>query len=137
MLSSKFTIANLPPEGDDHAERRFFSAKGEMAQILNRTGDAFRHLVYWDLDTPSSGQERGHHYHGRKVEFFYVLAGQLELKLKDLETGERMTVPVEAGQRISLQPGVAHAFRSKGYAQVLEYSPNPYDPADTHPHKLE
>ncbi len=136
-LAAGLTITKLPPEGGDEAERRFFSAKGEMAQILNRPHECYRHLVYWDLDTPRSGQERGHHYHGRKVEFFYVLSGSLELMLKDLGTGETMTVPVEAGERISIQPNVAHAFRSRTYSQVLEYSPDPYDPTDTHPYKIE
>lgn len=137
MLRSKFTVMDLPREGDDAAERRFFSAKGEMAQILNRPHEAYKHLVYWDLDTPRTGAERGHHYHARKVERFYVLSGKLEWMLEDLETGERLTVAVQAGQHISIQPRVAHAFRSLGYAQVLEYAPEPYDPTDTHPHKVE
>jgi len=136
MLKSKFTVTTLSPEGDDHAERRFFSSKGEMAQFLNRGNEGYKHLVYWDLDTSRTGAERGHHYHTRKVEFFYVLSGKLELMLKDLETGEAMTVPVEGGQRITLEQNVAHAFRSQGYAQVLEYSPNPYDPTDTYPYKI-
>ena len=136
MLDSKFAIEVLPSAGDHDAERRFFSVKGEMAQILNRPNESYRHLVYWDLDTPHTGQERGHHYHARKEEFFYILAGELELMLEALDKNEKLIVPVEAGQRISIQPNTAHAFRSKNYAQVLEYSPHPYDPADTHPHRV-
>jgi mannose-6-phosphate isomerase-like protein (cupin superfamily) len=136
MLESKITIETLPPEGDHDAERRFVSPKGEMAQILNRPDEPYYHLVYWDLDTPTSGQQRGHHYHAKKVECFYILTGKLEFMLETLDKTERLVIPVEAGQRITLQPGVAHAFRSNGYAQVLEYSPAAYDPTDTYPHPV-
>lgn len=54
MLKTKVIIDPLPMTGDDHVERRLFSAKGEMAQILNRATEAYRHLVYWDLDSPKS-----------------------------------------------------------------------------------
>ncbi len=136
MLESKFMIFKLPQEGDHATERRFFSEKGEMAQILNRNHESFHHLVYWDLDSPNSGQERGHHFHKQKVEFFYIISGELDLIMEDLDTNEKMSVPVEAGQRISIQPNIAHAFRSKRYSQVLEYSPHPYDPSDTYSFRI-
>jgi dTDP-4-dehydrorhamnose 3,5-epimerase-like enzyme len=136
MLEAKVTIEQLPMVGDDHSERRFFSNKGEMAQILNRRNETFKHLVYWDLDYVRNGQERGHHYHVRKTEHFYILAGEIELYLEDLETSERKTLVLNAGNRLAINPRVAHAFRSRTYSQVLEYSPEPYDPSDTHPYKV-
>jgi hypothetical protein len=66
MLKTKVFIDPLSMTGDDQAERRLFSAKGEMAQILNRAAETFRHLVYWDLDSTKSGEERGDHYHEKK-----------------------------------------------------------------------
>ncbi len=132
-LRSKITVDTLPSEGGHDDERRFVSPKGEMAQILNRPYEPYYHLAYWDLDTPSSGQERGHHYHAKKVEYFYILTGKVDFILETLDKTERLVISLEAGQRITLQPGVAHAFRSKGYAQVVEYSPAAYDPTDTYP----
>ena len=136
MLKNKVTVEEFPMGGDANAERRLFSAKGEMAQILNRPKETFSHLVYWDLDSERSGQDRGHHYHVRETEHFYILTGELELFLEDLETSERQTLVVKAGSRITIEPNVAHSVRSRVYSQVLEYSPEPYDPSDTHPHKL-
>jgi hypothetical protein len=43
---------------------------------------------------------------------------------------------VKAGHSVAISPRVAHAFRAVTYSQVLEYSPDPYDPTDTHPYKL-
>jgi mannose-6-phosphate isomerase-like protein (cupin superfamily) len=135
MLDRKVIIEELPKEGNDSNERRIFSAKGEMAQILNRTDEAFRNLVYWELDSTKTGQERGHHYHDKKTERFYVLTGELELSVKELESSSSKKLIVRAGNRLTIPPRVAHAFRSLMYAQVLEYSPDPYDPNDTYPYK--
>jgi mannose-6-phosphate isomerase-like protein (cupin superfamily) len=135
-LENKIAVEILPREGNDNAERVIFSPKGEMAQILNRKDETFRHLVYWDLDSARTGQERGHHYHNRKVEHFYVLSGEVELFANDLETSENKTCVMTKGTRATIQPGVAHAFRSTVYSQVLEYTEGPYDPSDTHPYKI-
>ncbi len=136
MLETKVNIEELPLGGDDHSERRFFSNKGEMAQILNRANETFKLLVYWDLDSARNGQERGHHYHTGKTEHFYILSGEIELYVEDLETSEKKTLVLKAGSRLAISPGVAHAFRSLIYSQVLEYSPEPYDPSDTHLYKV-
>jgi quercetin dioxygenase-like cupin family protein len=105
-----------------------------MAQILNRKNEAYRHLVYWDLD--QTGQERGHHYHQRKTENVYILSGEMDLLVEDLESGSKETILVQAGDRLTIRPHLAHAYRSRKYSQVLEYSPETYDAADTVPYKL-
>jgi hypothetical protein len=136
MLKTKVIIDPFPLTGDDHAERRLFSSKGEMAQILNRATESFRHLVYWDLDSTKSREERGHHYHGKKTENFYVLTGEFDLLVHDLETDHKEVFVVKAGDRLQIAPRIAHAFRSRVYSQALEYSADPYDPTDTHPYKV-
>ncbi len=130
MLDEKVRVESLPVGGADGAERRIFSAKGEMAQIVNGTS-TFMHLVYWDLDSPKSGQTRGNHYHKIKTEQYYVLTGEMDMTVVDRETSERKVLPVRGGDRITVAPGVAHSFFSRGYAQVLEFAPAPYDVADT------
>lgn len=130
MLNDKVKIITIPTGGVDDAERRVFSSKGELAQIINGT-TAIQHLVYWDLDSPRSGQTRGNHYHKVKAEQCYVLTGELEVTVVDRETSERKILTVKGGDRINIAPSVAHSFRSKGYAQVLELLPTPYDAADT------
>ena len=132
MLKDKIRIASLPIGGPDESERRVFSPKGELAQIVNGTA-AIRHLVYWDLDSPHSGQTRGSHYHRIKTEVCYVLTGEIEVTAVDRETSEREVITARAGDRITVDPGVAHSYRSKGYAQALELLPTPYDPEDTIP----
>ena len=136
MFESKIIIESLPIGGPDEAERRIYSEKGEMAQIINREDDSFRQIVYWDIDSPRTGVDRGHHYHLTKTDRLYVISGEVELLLEDPQTGEKTTAKLKTGDRVLIAPGIAHAVRSLTYAQVLEYAPDPYDPADTYPYKL-
>ncbi len=135
-ISGKVIVEELPLGGADPAERRIISAKGEMAQILNRAGESFRHLVYWDLDSGKSNQTRGNHYHLCKTERYYVISGRLELLLEDARSLQGEKIQITAGDCITVHPYVAHAFRSLVYSQVLEFSPAPYDPGDTKPYDL-
>jgi len=130
-ISGKVIVEELPLGGTDPEERRIISAKGEMAQILNRAGECFRHLVYWDLDSGKSRQTRGNHYHLCKTERYYVISGRLELFLEDAQSSQTEKIKLSAGNCVTVHPYVAHAFKSLSYAQVLEFSPLPYDPADT------
>ncbi|HOF04458.1 MAG TPA: hypothetical protein PLH54_02460 [Syntrophales bacterium] len=136
LFTDRVRIESLPVGGPDAAERRIFSEKGEMAQIVNRREDAFRQIVYWDIDSTRTGVDRGHHYHLRKTDRMYVLSGEVELLLEDPRTGARGLAVLRAGDRVEILPGVAHAVRSRVRSQVLEYSPDPYDPADTYPHRV-
>lgn len=132
-LDEKVTVRDLPCEGGDAEERKIISAKGEMAQILNRSNESFRHLVYWDLDSGRSGQARGNHYHLRKTERYYIIHGRLDMLLYDMETLQKAKIMIYAGQFVTVAPRVAHAFVSSEYSQVLEISPEPYDASDTVP----
>jgi dTDP-4-dehydrorhamnose 3,5-epimerase-like enzyme len=136
MFETRVFIESLPIGGPDEAERRIHSDKGEMAQIINRENDSFRQIVYWDIDSPRTGVDRGHHYHLKKADRMYVISGEVELLLEDPQTGEKATALLKAGDRVFIAPGLAHAVRSLTYAQVLEYAPDPYDPADTYPYRL-
>jgi len=135
-IAGKVIVEELPVGGADPAERRIISAKGEMAQILNRAGEHFQHLVYWDLDSEKSKQMRGNHYHLRKTERYYVISGRLELLLEDVQSLQNDKIQLLAGNCITLHPYVAHTFKSLSYAQVLEFSPVPYDPGDTKSYEL-
>lgn len=132
-LDGKVTVRDLPAGGSDAEERKIVSAKGEMAQILNRAGESFRHLVYWDLDSARSGQARGNHYHLRKTERYYIIRGRLAMLLEDKATLQKEKITISSGQFVTVAPRVAHAFVSSEYSQVLEISPDPYDPSDTAP----
>ena len=128
FFDGKVVITTLPVTSQYAAERRLFTDKGEMAQIANRAEERFVHLLYWDL---KPGLDRGHHYHARKWESLYVIAGKLELHVKDNETGKVLTEILTAGMKVTIAPQCPHAFRALEYSQTLEFHTDPYDESDT------
>jgi len=81
------------------------------------------------------GKHCGWHYHLRKTETFWVVAGELELYSRDwpFETGNRaVTYLLEDGLSLTLPAGTAHTFRGRAGKAVtfLEISTH-HDDADT------
>ncbi len=128
FLGGKLLIRNLPAAGESADERRIIQDKGEMAQIANSREARFVHLLYWDL---KPGFDRGHHYHKRKLENFYVISGKLKLRIQDNETHEVLDRVLTAGMKVTIEPPCPHAFRAIEYSQVLEFHAEPYNEADT------
>ncbi len=113
---------------------RIMTPAGEIAQVVS--GPEVRYVAYLEFRVPPP-QARGNHYHRVKREHFYVLTGRLQAHFKDLASGETAALELAAGHLLSIQPGYAHAFLAHEYAQAIEFSPQPFDPADTYSYKLE
>ncbi len=133
MLEERLTIYSLPLEGECGKERRIVEDRGELAQIEARQG--FLHLAYWSLQ-PAPGAFRGRHYHLQKEEFMYVLQGTLEAFFEDLDTQERKDLTLSAGTKAIILPRLAHKFIAREFVQVVEFSPQIFDPGDAYPYSV-
>ena len=80
------------------------------------------------------GQIKGNHYHKRKVEWFCVIEGDMEVHLLDVESKEKKVVEMgESNPRLlKINPGVSHAIKNSGDkpAVLLIYISESYDPED-------
>src|SRR5262245_13763958 len=133
-LHDRVRVERLKLDAPDSGPMRRANEKGEMAQITNGELPPLRHLLVWTLDTPKTGATRGRHFHTNRIERAYVLAGEVELLVQPNDkTLPGMLVPLTAGERVTIDHGVAHCWRSKGPATVLEMGESPYDPLDTSP----
>ncbi len=94
---------------------------------------AYTGEVYLTMGRP--GQIKGGHYHPLAKEWFTMIEGDSILLLEDVESKERMEVPLrfEEAQTVFIPSGVAHAFLNEGEKDfiVLAYTDQLYDPADT------
>jgi dTDP-4-dehydrorhamnose 3,5-epimerase len=81
------------------------------------------------------GECRGGHVHDLATEWFCLLEGRAELALRDLRSGERRELALDAAAPATVRvgPGVAHVFRNPGPGPflLLAYSDRPYDAAAT------
>lgn len=131
LLAGKVTRTPLPllapGQPDLPTLKRLALPQGELAQVYD--GDeGIRYLAWIEL---KPGSLRGNHYHQHKAEFFYLLAGEVELALEDALTGERDRLTLAVGDLVFLSPGVVHAYRPLTAGHAIEFSPVRFDPADT------
>ena len=70
---------------------------GTEEDIPSHTGE-----VYLTMGKP--GQAKGGHYHPEALEWFTVIQGEAILKLEDIETHERLDIPMSLDKAISVFP---------------------------------
>ncbi len=106
---------------------------GTEENIPSHTGEVY-------LTMGKLGQVKGGHYHPEAVEWFTVIEGEAVLRLEDIETKERIEIPMSLEEAISVfvSNNVAHDFKNTGDANfiVLAYTDKLYDPKDTITYKL-
>jgi uncharacterized cupin superfamily protein len=78
----------------------------------------------------------GNHYHLAKKESVYLMSGALTLVAEDRETRQRVEVEMEAGDRIDIAPGLAHALKITRSGWAVEFAPGLLDLSDSYRYPL-
>ena len=105
------------------------------------TEDGFSHTgeVYLTMGKP--GQAKGGHYHPEAFEWFTIIEGSAVLKLEDIETHERLDIPMSLDKAITvfIPNNVAHIVVNDSDKDfiLLAYTDKLYDPKDTIPYIIE
>jgi quercetin dioxygenase-like cupin family protein len=121
------------PGPEAPALKRLLLPQGELAQIHD-SDEGIRYLVV--LET-RAGSVRGNHYHKVKVEWIYVTQGKLLVRLQDIQTNERASVPLQTGDMLLIQTGIAHMLQTIEPGQAIEFSKTRFDAADIFPFHLD
>ncbi|MBL8694342.1 MAG: cupin domain-containing protein [Planctomycetes bacterium] len=127
-LHDRVRVERLKADAPDTGPMRRMSDKGEMAQIMSGDLPPVQHLMIWTLNP---GHTRGRHFHTNRVERIYVVHGEIEILIQPNDKSlPGMLVPVIAGERVTIDHGVAHCYRLRGTtpATVLEMGEQPYNP---------
>ena len=102
---------------------------GKEEGLPNHTGEIYL--------THASGlnQIRGNHYHPKATEWFTLIEGHAELRLKDMKTQEHYSIILsdDIPQTIVIPPNIAHAFvniKEEPFL-LLAYTDELYNPEDT------
>jgi mannose-6-phosphate isomerase-like protein (cupin superfamily) len=114
------------------AVKRLLLERGELAQIHN-ADHPVRMIAYTEL---IAGRIRGNHYHRHKHEWMYIIRGSGRLVVEDRDTGARDETLIVAGDLVSIAVGVSHAIEPLEDGHAIEFSPSPFDPADTIAHTV-
>ncbi len=107
--------------------KRLALPQGELAQLYD-ADEGIRYLAWIEL---KPGSLRGNHYHRRKPEFFYLLAGGVELTVEEVSSGQRAEIPIAVGDLVFISPEIAHTYRPLAAGHAVEFSAARFDAADT------
>jgi hypothetical protein len=120
------------PGPDAPLLKRLALPQGELAQFW----DGQQGIHYLAMMELKAGVVRGNHYHRRKREWVYVICGEVDLFVAEPGGGRRVCLKLGPGDLGLIEPEVVHAYKvlSPGYA--VEFSPQPFDPADNCPEPL-
>ena len=85
---------------------------GETVVFCKTGTDAKGDLLQFDMYVEPQGVAAAEHIHPRQTEHFLVHDGRLELRSEGEET------TLEAGQEVTIPPGVPHVWRNSGTAEL-------------------
>jgi hypothetical protein len=112
--------------------KRLVLPQGELAQVYDAE-DGIRYLAV--IETRLGGV-RGNHYHKVKEERIYVLQGELLVLVADIQTNARASVPLQTGDLLLIQTGIAHLLQPVLPGKAIEFSTARFNPADSFPFNL-
>jgi dTDP-4-dehydrorhamnose 3,5-epimerase-like enzyme len=127
MLKNKYIVEEIPITSEFLKEKRLIDERGDLALLAD--GEEIRHITYFSLK-PGKMFFRGGHYHKRKIEKFYVVSGNANILIQDVETKENDVLDVSVGNRVTIFPMCAHKFYAITPVQIIEYYSTPYDQDD-------
>jgi oxalate decarboxylase/phosphoglucose isomerase-like protein (cupin superfamily) len=107
---------------------RLVSPGGELTVLTDGT-IPIHHLCYVEL---REGKPRGNHYHKLRHESFYVISGELEFRIQDLATSERIAITMRPGDLARIDPEIVHTFIPITSGHALEFAPERFDAGDVY-----
>lgn len=72
-------------------------------------------------------QVRGNHYHKETRELFFIVSGEIEVTIDDLNSGRHLELSFGKGDIFIIEPYEVHTFRTKTDAQWINMLSKPID----------
>jgi dTDP-4-dehydrorhamnose 3,5-epimerase-like enzyme len=83
-----------------------------------------------------ANQVRGNHYHKETRELFFIVSGEIEVVIDDLNSGEHLELSFSKGDVFIIEPYELHTFRTRTDAQWINMLSKPMDPRDPDFHQI-
>lgn len=117
-----------PPDSPLSGIKRLLLEQGELAQFYDGE-EGMHYLAAIELRPDTF---RGNHYHRSKIEWLYVIQGQLVLQVMDVDDGKRDSLLLGPGELAVIPTRIAHALHARAAGYAIEFSPTRFEPADTY-----
>jgi len=83
-----------------------------------------------------ANQVRGNHYHKETRELFFIISGEIDVVIHDLNSGKHLEVLVSKGDVFIIEPYELHTFHTRTEAQWLNMLSKPVDPQNPDFHQV-
>jgi len=83
-----------------------------------------------------ANQVRGNHYHKETRELFFIISGEIDVVIDDLNSGKHLEVLVSKGDVFIIEPYELHTFHTRTDAQWLNMLSQPVDPQNPDFHQV-
>ena len=83
-----------------------------------------------------ANQVRGNHYHKETRELFFIVSGEIEVVIDDLNSGEHLELSFSKGDVFIIEPYEMHTFRTRTDAQWINMLSKPMDPQNPDFHQV-
>jgi dTDP-4-dehydrorhamnose 3,5-epimerase-like enzyme len=74
-----------------------------------------------------ANQVRGNHYHKETRELFFIVSGEIEVVIEDLNSGEHLELSFSKGDIFIIEPFELHTFCTRTDAQWINMLSKPMD----------
>ncbi|MBP0014397.1 MAG: cupin domain-containing protein [Roseofilum sp. SBFL] len=85
----------------------------------------------------AANEVRGNHYHKETHELFFIISGEIDIEIKDINSGKCTNLSVSKGDIFIIEPYELHTFRTKTTAQWINMLSQQLDLDNPDFHKLE
>lgn len=123
------------------SQKRHEDKRGFVQKILTASqcqGKPPRGEVYVTSAVP--GEIKGNHYHLNMGEWFSVIQGEGELKIRDPKSEREVSIPlgISNPQTVYVPAGLAHSISNKGDDLLIcvAWAEKEHDPEDVYPYTL-
>lgn len=79
---------------------------------------------------------RGNHYHKETRELFFIISGEIDIVVDDLNSGEHVELSVTKGDVFVIEPFELHTFKTKTDAQWINMLSKAVDPQNPDFHQV-
>ena len=102
----------------------FTDERGSITQLVH---DGWKQVNYI---TTRAGVLRGNHYHKNNEEAFYVISGEFELELFDINTQEKENHLIKTGDFFIIKRYLSHSFNFTKNTELISMYSNGVEEGD-------
>jgi mannose-6-phosphate isomerase-like protein (cupin superfamily) len=112
----------------------YFTRLDERGGFLGITQERWAEVNF--IETRAD-QVRGNHYHKETRELFFIVSGEIEVVIDDLNSGKHSEFSFSKGDVFIIEPYEVHTFRTRTDAQWINMLSKPMDTENPDFHQVD